>query len=169
MLNRLPESVDPSRLAAQGVRLSGVVPLSQLERLRPLLHEAEGLATAELAFAADGKGGVSVAGQITCDLTLVCQRCGSPLVVQVDTPLHVGLVQSSDESAALPEDIEPFLLEEGKLHPADLVEDELLLALPIVPRHDYDCSPEALLDAQDSVASPQEANPFAVLDRLRKN
>lgn len=169
MLNRLPESVDPFRLAAQGVRLAGVVPLGQLERLRPLLHEAEGVAEAELEFATDSKGGVSVNGWITCDLTLACQRCGNPYVVHVDTRLQVGLVQSSDESTALPEDIEPFLLEAGQLRPADLVEDELLLALPIVPRHDYACAPDIPLSQEDGAASPPEPSPFAVLDKLRKN
>lgn len=143
--------------------------MSQMERLRPLLHEAEGVAEAELAFVADGKGGVSVTGRITCDLTMACQRCGNPLVVHVDTPLQVGLVHSSDESAALPEEVEPFLLEAGKLRPMDLVEDELLLALPIVPRHDDDCSPEVLLNPEDAVASPEKISPFAVLDKLRKN
>lgn len=169
MLNRLPESVDPFRLAAQGVRLTGVVPLAQMERLRPMLHEAQGVAQTELEFTTDNKGGASVGGRITCDLTLACQRCGNPYVVHVDTPLQVALVQSSEESTALPDDVEPFLLEAGKLRPADLVEDELLLALPIVPRHDYDCAPDLPLSEEDSDVPPQEANPFAVLDTLRKN
>lgn len=168
MLNRLPESVDPSRLAAQGVRLSGAVPLAQMERLRPLLHEAEGVADAELEFTADNQG-VSVSGRIRCDLTLECQRCSKPFVVHVESPLHVGLVNSGDESAALPEDVEPFLLEAGRLRPMDLVEDELLLALPIVPRHDYDCSPEVSIDSHDGDAPAQEPTPFAVLDTLRKS
>lgn len=134
-----------------------------------MLHDAQGIAEADLEFTADGRGGVSVAGRISCDLPLECQRCGKPYIERVDASLHVGLVQSSDESAALPEEVEPFLLEAGKLRPAELVEDELLLALPIVPRHDYDCAPEVSLDAGDGTAPSQEVTPFAVLDTLRKN
>lgn len=169
MLSRLPESVDPFRLAAQGIQLSGVIPVAQLERLRPLLYQAEGVAEVELGFTADSQHAVFVVGRVACDLTLQCQRCAEPFVVHVDTPLQVGLVLSNEESARLPQDFEPFLLEDGKLRPADLVEDELILALPIVPRHDYACAPEVHQEQEADTDEEGKPNPFAPLSGLLKN
>jgi uncharacterized protein len=168
MLNRLPDIVDASRLAAHGARIEGDIPLGRLERLRSALHSTVGEAHVLLEFSLGAHGLVIVRGRVVCDLPLVCQRCSQRLVRHVEAAICVGLVQSDEEADQLPDEFEPHLLEGGKLAPATLVEDELILALPVVPRHDDDCGALEQVVAEPPTQDEQRPNPFAVLAALRK-
>jgi uncharacterized protein len=68
-------------------------------------------------------------------LCLPCQRCLERMDWPVDESSVLALVEGLDEAAGLPEDYDPLLLSESLLHPLALVEDEVLLAIPAIPRH----------------------------------
>lgn len=77
--------------------------------------------------------------------------------------VRVALLASAEEAGALPEEIEPMLAPDGRLSVADLVEEELLLALPIVALHEAGKCP------QRTTAAPREPatqRPFARLGEL---
>ena len=80
---------------------------------------------------------------------------------------RLGLIRDEDEESSLPEEYEALLVpEDGQLRPLDLVEDELVLAVPVVP-----LSPDGEAVDQDGAPSEEEtkkANPFAALAALKK-
>ena len=107
-------------------------------------------------------------------LTLECQRCLQPMAVPLSIERRLRFVEGEDEAAYLDEELEDDVL--ALTHRLDLralVEDELLLALPLVPRHET-CPqlPDALrpadaATADDDGAVPSE-HPFAALAALRR-
>jgi uncharacterized protein len=86
--------------------------------------------------------------------------------LKVDSGFRLVVVQGYDEAGQVDESLEPLLAEEGSIRLLDLVEDELLLALPAVALHDQ-CEAPAFDDGEISVDEPRE-NPFAALERLKK-
>jgi uncharacterized protein len=107
--------------------------------------------------------------QAGADVILQCQRCLLPLTQAVHVDRHFRFVADEDTAAALDDEIEDDVLVLSRsLDLRELVEDEMLLALPLVPRHDV--CPEAVpMQFGDVEAVGEKANPFASLAILRKD
>src|SRR5690625_1468755 len=75
----LPRLGNPRKFAQQGVRLSGQVPLSALERLGEALVTNEGQAEVALAFGISEERKLVVRGRVGAELVLTCQRCLGPV------------------------------------------------------------------------------------------
>jgi len=104
---------------------------------------------------------------------MICQRCMKPMSVQVASEVSLGIVSSDARAAQLPEGFEPLIVEEEPIALARVVEDELILALPIVALHeDQACEPvlEELQAEADKIERQTEAqtNPFAALSELKR-
>ena len=107
--------------------------------------------------------------QADADVVLQCQRCLLPLPEAVHVDRHFRFVADEDAAAALDDEIEDEVLVLAKsLNLRDLVEDEMLLALPLVPRHDV-CPEAVAMQFGDVEAVEEKANPFASLAILRKD
>lgn len=103
------------------------------------------------------------------DVILQCQRCLQPLDEAVRVDRHFRFVADEDTAAALDDEIEDEVLALPKsLNLRDLVEDEMLLALPLVPRHDV-CPETIPMQFGDVEEVEEKANPFASLALLRKD
>jgi uncharacterized protein len=165
MLASPADRADPWRLAQQGGTLTGRVALESLPRLAPSLAAA-GHAEYRLAFYLDSEHRAVASGHVVAELVVQCQRCLEPMAIVVDSDFALAFVRGLDEAARLPECYEPALAEDGWVRPAELVEDELMLALPPVPLHeDLDCA--TVRAGPEPSDEPPVANPFAVLAALR--
>ena len=163
MPERLPEVVDPFGFAEKGRRLKGRLPLSGLDRLVPLLARSEGEVELSLHFVKEGRQPL-IEGTVSATLWLTCQCCLESLSWPVASQLSLGIVGSVDEALRLPERFEALVVEsEAGILLADLIQDELLLAIPSIPQH-----PTCLLPGQHS-AVDDRPNPFAVLKTLKSN
>src|SRR5690606_35866444 len=100
-------------------------------------------------------------------LPLQCQRSLRRFLQPVRIRQRLGLIRQESDEAALPADCEPLLVPaDGMLRPLDLVEDELILALPVVP-----VAPDSEAIDRTWSASEEEqqaASPFAALAALKK-
>jgi uncharacterized protein len=166
MLASAADRADPWRLAAQGRVLAGRAALGSLTRLAPSLA-GPGDADYHLAFHLDGERRAVVTGRVTARLVVQCQRCLEPLAIAVDSTFELAFIRGLDEAVRLPDSYEPALAEDGWVRPLDLVEDELLLALPPVALHaDGGCGALAA-PSRGGPAAEDAKNPFAVLAALR--
>lgn len=167
MFTRLPEQLDPWRSAERGLSLSGVVPLREFPRLQDLLLVAEGEAAYQIRFEPDHRGRALILGAVIAELVVECQRCLGPLSLPVDAALRLIAVRGLEEARGIEEPFEPLLVEEGVCSPLELIEEELLLALPHVPLHaEGTCgvpagSAEGAVAPESPVGEP--ASPFAGL------
>ena len=179
MSERLPVQVNPFRMAAQGRSFEGVVDLAKAGRLAQALAAPAGEAVVQLAFRVDELKAPVVEGRVRARLTLVCQRCLEPMELEVDVPIQAVLVKSDAEAERLQAQYEPIVIEDETLWVLDLVEDELLLALPLVPAHSTveECAPHAARALEraggevpdEESPADESSGPFAELRKLKPN
>ncbi len=173
---RLPEFLDPWRLAEQGGGVEGTVPLARMERLGDLLENRQGDVAFDLRFGRDDKRRPRITGRVRASLALTCQRCLGTLDLPVDVEVDLAVIEVQAEAERLPEACDPLLADNGRVRLLDLLEDELLLAVPQVPMHDAaTCSmiehgadrDPAPATGGAAEAEPERPNPFAALAGLR--
>lgn len=142
--------------------LQGVLAVADLGRLHDLLTDSAG----ELQFRLEGfrgqRGESMLRVQVTGTLPLTCQRCleGIPFAVDVDSVLEIVPENAEMSQDELEDDSRDFLPVAGELKVAELVEDEVLLALPFAPRHENCGLPG---DAE----AGERQGPFAALGTLK--
>ncbi len=172
MSSPLPDLIDPWRAVDAGAAFEGAWPLSDLPRLRESLREVVGKVGYRLVFARDLEGRGILRGDIEARLVLTCQRCLGALAWDVNAPLGLALISGLDEARLLPEELDPLLVSEASIRLLDLIEDELLLALPQIAMHEPgECVPpgwEARAEGGEPVA-PGAPNPFAILGVLTRD
>ncbi len=145
MSRPLPELADPIRLCAGGSEFSGTLALADFDRLRRTLASDAGEVSFTVEFGRAAGGINAVRGTLDTTLNLLCERCARPFDLPVHADWQLGAVSSLAEADRLPEGYEPLLVGEELTRLRDVLEDELLLALPLVPRHpeSVNCRPVA--------------------------
>lgn len=170
MKQTLPVHLNFRQKCKTGFEIQGNWPIKQLKRLNEFLLSDEGDIKVELKF--DFAGHIPcIKGHITAELQLKCQRCMQSMTHTVDNDFKLGLVLNEEQMNKLPDDFEPYLVVEDNNHLPDMIEDELLLSLPLVPMHEHECSEYVKTQGaqQDEDVSPvkeEKENPFSVLKDL---
>jgi len=169
MNQTLPVHLNFAQKAKIGFEIQGKLPIKQLKRLSESLLSDEGDISVELKFERVGPVPY-IHGHITTELLLKCQRCMHSMPYAVDIRFKLGLVLNEAQMEKLPDDAEPYLIETDSNHLPDMLEEELLLALPLVAMHEFDCSDymqQQESDQQNEVEKSEEKeNPFSVLKDL---
>jgi len=165
MQKKLPESVDFLKQVERNACFEGAWPVSGFARLAEVICSDQGEVTARLKFGTRA-GTPCLDGVVQVELELRCERCLDPVTKSIESDFRFGLITSEDEADLLPKEFEPLLVSDSEQSLVELVEDEILLSLPIVARHDEECS-EILQkhEANDSVQQ-DTYRPFAALKDL---
>lgn len=177
-----PRHLDVESFAERAESLDGEAGLALLPRLVDQLRpESMAVDMAPVRWQATGerrlqRGGVAQAWLhlvVEARLAMTCQRCLQPVPVPLSLDGHFRFV--ADEAAAADEDLdadEDLLPTTRSLDLLALIEDELLMALPIVPRHDGRCPEPLALPAdelrEDTEETPAKPHPFAALAALKR-
>lgn len=172
-----PLRLDIERFARDGAALAGEWPLAEMTRLAEACH-ADDPPGPHGRVAWDARGDVRRANgevQTWLELTLraclnlTCQRClgavRTPLAVDARFRFVDGEAQAAAQDADADEDV---LASTRNLDLRTLAEDELLLALPLVPRHDVCPAPLPMPAAEPQREDAAAPNPFAALAGLKK-
>lgn len=169
MATRLPESIDVAGLHGRTVRLEGVLATAGMARLVGV-GEPDPEARVALTLEVNNRGEARLHGEVAGAVTLQCQRCLEPVTVPVASTLDFALVEASEATHGESESADVLVVRDGTLELAGVVEDELLLALPVVARHraDETCAPADRHFGPPGEPEPQRENPFAVLERLKR-
>lgn len=166
MLEQAPEIIDPLLFVEKRRHIRGSVEVSRMSRLVDLLHSQDGEVSFDLKFEKEGRI-AAITGEVKAQLVLQCQCCLGPVTWPVSSQVSLGIVHSIDEADLLPESYEPLLLDANEtLALIDLVQDELLLAVPQVPQHQR-CEISVSEKSLPTPDLPKRANPFEVLAKLK--
>lgn len=163
--------LDVARLADGGADVDFAVPLAELPRLCSRIAGVSGEVRGRVHFGRDA--GFAVA-DLTLDGTAVvtCQRCLQPMDEPVSSAARIALVITEADVARVPEHLEPVRAAEGRISVGELVEEELLLALPIVSTHAQPAAcaarADASLDRSGGEQPQQTQRPFEKLAELFK-
>lgn len=152
--------IDGFEFASAGATQQGVWPLRDFPRLRDMLAADAGEVKYQISGVRDERGRPSLRLAVTGTLSLRCQRCLEPMPFEVNTDETLVLAATLAEIHAEPGDTNaPDRVVAGKeMSLRDLIEDELILAVPYAPRHES-CSAASA----DEVAGQAKALPFAGL------
>lgn len=169
-----PQQLDVMALAEAGATLSGHGQVAAFERLLAETaghgagHAVTWSARGELRHASHAQPQAWLHLRASALLALACQRCLGP----VDTPVEVdrSFRFVEDEATAQAQDDiseEDVLVLTRELDLPALVEDELILEMPLVPRHETCPEPVRLSAGEESLPADAQPHPFAVLGRLK--
>ena len=150
------------------------IPIAELPRVSHDTTSQEGEAKGHVRFSR--QQGQAVADlEVSAQPEVVCQRCMQPMRWPVKVKSRVALVSDYDAADRVPDGMEVFLVEGDSVSVRDLVDEEVMLALPNVPRHgeDSECARQKVQlpgqpDEPDDEADLQVQKPFAQLGELLK-
>ena len=164
----LPTNIMLEKWADIGFEWQGNVSTAEMARLK---EQTVADSTLQVIFRLIKQEGIVWLNyQVTGQVQVACQRCLDPLDVDVSGVHHLALLES-DEAVGRIGDAEYILMEElgtgatRKLPIKDILEDELLLMLPLSPKHD-DCDMPVDMADEEEIVQEQE-NPFAALAQLK--
>ena len=172
----VPDRLNVGEFAQAGGQLSSAGPLASFERLAA--EAVESIDGLQVDWSVHGEERRDAGGraepwlhlEASAELPLTCQRCLAPVRTRVEADRWFRFVADEETAAALDEELEEDVLVASRdFDLLELVEDELLMELPMTPRHDI-CPQDVPLSAQDpdfDSAETERANPFAALAKLR--
>jgi len=162
VMHAAPPTIDPARFAREESRVTGVLTLDQLPRVADVLFDHEGSVSYEVSGYTTGNGEPALRLHVT--LGLLCQRCLERLPLQFDAERDVVLVAGAEEVATgdEEEDDTDTIPAVAHLDLLDLIEQEVVLSLPMAPRHaENGCTAQA-----SAGTAMQSDSPFSVLAGL---
>ncbi|MEE2001585.1 23S rRNA accumulation protein YceD [Alkalimonas sp. MEB108] len=169
---KIPVTLDPVRAAQKRSSYDGIVPLKNLSRLSEQLLDTSGEVTVRIDCDIDEQKLVVLSGEAHCDVQLSCERCQQPMNLSLHCQFAFTPVRSDNTALDhIPERYDVVVPDEhGEVNLQQMVEDELILTLPMYPVHDESfCSASDQLNSFGVVIDePEKPNPFAVLQELKK-
>ena len=165
----LPRTCHPGALAARGERLHGALPVSALHRLASAVDRVEGPVRVDLEFGRDDSGLASIRGRLESPVQLTCQRCLEPLDLVLRVEVDVLVVPSHRVSEWRGQAREVVYVQDDSLPLHAMIEDELLLSLPMHAVHCRGrCSAPLVLPVAKGGTASSPPSPFAALADLDK-
>lgn len=168
----VPAYVDTRKIFLQHAAIAGYVPLNRLERFRGLLASDKAVIQVELEFFNDESGQHIISGNLHARVEVICQRCLEPLEIVLQDDIKLAVLKDELKAGELDADIDPWICADTKLEISSLVEEQLILCLPIVSLHEStNCNSNLanVIATSSNEPSPANgtANPFLVLQSLK--
>ncbi|MBA2654841.1 MAG: DUF177 domain-containing protein [Gammaproteobacteria bacterium] len=162
----LPKQIDPIQLADTKKSLKGELPLSEMDRLKDLIYGNAGTVLIDFKFGRDILKFPYVRGSIKTGFEVICQRCNSPMSLTLNIAVEVSPIRNDEEAELLPKNYDPLLLAGDTVELMPMVEEEILLSIPLVPKHSLnECNVKSstFVECKDE---KDKKNPFDELKKL---
>jgi len=165
VLNKsLPVQIKLFNFAKKEISLSGIYQISDFPKISEIARNIKDNVRVDLSFYLKNNKTPCVEGIIELDIVLACQRCLDDLSIALKADFNLAFVRDVQESDELDSLYEIYVIEDEELATHDLISDEILLSIPMVPTHDYDCIDE--INEQEIIGEKSE-NPFTILKKIK--
>ena len=178
MFNKLPDFIDPIYAVNHNKRFAGRVNQSLLKRLVDVVIEADREVDVQIDFFYDKVLRFpAFTMKVETSLNLQCQRSLESFDLPVASEVKGVFTETLALTQDLPADVEVYELEDEKISLFELVEDEILLSVPLAPVDEKRSAPEIQGSSSTKNAENQQGdindvtqkpNPFAILQELKK-
>lgn len=166
---RLPKHIDALQMVNDNRDLQGIVAPEALLRVQQAVVSIDAPLFASMHFSKEPMGGLLLVGSCQTQVSVRCERCLEPMSIKIENDFAYGLVFSDEQAKHLSKELEPALLDEfGQLELQELLEDELLLSLPAVPKHENEHCFAELERLNAQTLELKKDNPFSVLNTLKQ-
>lgn len=170
---QIPPRIDPRKWMDSDASLSGAYAFKEMPRLCQQLADCDGEVSVTLSFSRDPQGLALMHCRFETSVSMVCQRCLEPASFLIQGDYDYVLLREGQTAEGLPEEYDALELGDDPLDVRALVEDELMLALPIVPTHDPGiCQhPAGFVEPEPGPSENEDSrpNPFSVLAQLKRD
>ncbi len=163
MSRTLPLTIDPWLLYRRNETVEGDLSLCSMPHLLASQNRKDGVAWAKIAVLQREDGQVVITGEATVDVNLTCQRCLQPLDELLVAHFELVLVKYERQLSSV-SDSDDAIVCADTLELAPLIEQELILALPMIAKHD-NCQAAYTNEVSETADTQQ---PFANLKDLLK-
>lgn len=172
--SQIPVYVDTRRVFYQGLDVRGNLSLEKLERFQEYLSVPTGSVKVELFFRITESGQRQITGNLAASVQVNCQRCLGSLGIEIADDIRLVLLKDEAKATDLEPSFDPWIYEDFKLELAAVIEEQLILSLPIVSYHpkgecvselSYQIGPSTITVEDDEI---QIGSPFAILKKLKK-
>lgn len=160
----LPSQLKLFNFAKKEISLSGLYQISDFPKISEIASNKKDNVMVDLSFYLKNNKTPCVDGIIELAIVLACQRCLDDLSVALKVNFTLAFVKHDHESEELDSHYEIYVIEEEELTTHDLISDEILLAIPMIPTHDYDCIKES---NEQKIVEGKSENPFAILKKIK--
>ena len=170
---QLPRRIDAVKLVKVNQRLNSVIDQNNLARLNEAVVRCLEPVTCDIQFSQSADKQRLMKGSCNTRVVMVCQRCLGEVTYPISSEFEIGFVFNDEQASQLPSYLEPVELDEkGQLDLWSVVEDEVILALPMFPMHaENECQAKVIVsepEAETTNSSDERPNPFAALAKLKQ-
>lgn len=167
----LPTALDVRKAAVREAGISGVLQPGGMPRFRAMLASDEGHIEADLSFFRDEESRYLIRVDVSADVEVTCQRCLQLMTEHVGSDNTLAVVWTDEQAAALPRHLDPLIVPEQICNLHDVVEEELMLSLPMFSYHDHEDCKNAVAafsnPAAGEISKQAKSSPFEVLAQLK--
>ncbi len=162
---QLPKTIKLFNFAKKEVNLHGEYKISNVPRVSEVARNVEDNLKVNLSFNLENGKTPCVKGIIESKIVLDCQRCLNTLDLNLKVLFNLAFVRFESQAEGLDKSFEVYVIgEDEELDTLNLISDEILLSLPMVPSHEFDCS--LSVDKETKVEKVRK-NPFDVLKNIK--
>lgn len=168
----IPHYIEPYKLVDRNITFSGNISLDSLPRLYEALATDKASICVDVVFQREQQQQVLMSMTFNATVELICQRCLEVMSFTINKQYNYMFCHSKYEQMMLPDGYD--ILDVKLKDPFDLktlIEDELLLALPIIPMHTSDeCQQPAVITEPEQIENESDrSNPFGILAQLKRD
>jgi uncharacterized protein len=171
----IPDYVDARKIFAQQALLEGMIPVSRMPRFCDLVAATQGDVQVAMKFDLDESNRRIIEGTLDTQAQVICQRCLEPMQIALHDEFRLAVVGSESKSEGLPKSLDPWICEDIKLVLAEVIEEQLILCMPIVSYHENNCIEKLSFAVSQSkrdgtaqaANSEGKPNPFDILKALK--
>jgi len=158
--------IDSLDFARSGKQIDAEVSFAELPRLLDVLDNSQGILRYTVQGSMDAQGSPMLKISLSGECQLRCQRCLQGMGYAIQHDARLKLCDQAVLDAQDDEDEElDHILADANLDVLELLEEEILLSLPIAPRHESG----ACQLTEDGDRQKESKHPFAVLEKLKRN
>ena len=159
----LPDQLKLFKFAKKEISLSGLYQISDFPKISEIANNKKENIRVDLSFYLNNNKIPCVDGIIDLDIVLACQRCLDDLSIALKINFNLAFVRHNQKFEEIDSHFETYVIENEELSTHDLISDEILLSIPMVPTHDYDCIKEF---NEQEIVEAKSQNPFAILKKI---
>ncbi|MEI6895031.1 MAG: 23S rRNA accumulation protein YceD [Colwellia sp.] len=166
---KLPITIQPSRSAQRRLVCEGVYKLSDMTRLLAECDSVSEHVKVSAKFHVDERGLTVMSGTGSTLVALTCQRCNKSFEQLLEVDFTFSPAKNEEAAEKIPSYYDVVELDEnGEVNLRELVEEELMLVIPLIPRHKIqDCSADADSVWGELPEELEKPNPFDVLKQFK--
>ena len=151
--------IDPVILSNHREQIAGQVPIRSLTRLNSLLQSSDGDVQVSVMFEPGVNDHPVITGEASANVSVECQRCLKTMSLTLESEFRLIALDLDAEVDQVTGLFDSVLIDHGEIDLFDLIEDELLTAMPLSPMHAASETCQASGNYSKGASVPKESTP----------